>query len=93
MPVRVSDGSKAGLFTGYYEPEMKGSLNRHGVFQTAILSFPAEFASAQRSGQTLPTRAEIEDGIKSGVIDADRLAIVWLEDPVDAFCMCKGLDA
>ncbi|MES1991933.1 MAG: MltA domain-containing protein [Pseudomonadota bacterium] len=85
VPVRVSNGSEAGLFTGYYEPEMKGSLSRHGVFQTAILSFPAEFASAQRSGQILPTRAEIEDRIRSGSIDADRLAVVWLEDPVDAF--------
>ena len=85
VPVRVSDGSDAGLFTGYYEPEMRGSLTRHGVFQTPILSFPADFAEVRASGGTLPTRAEIEDGIKSGAIDADRLAIVWLEDPVDAF--------
>ncbi|MGV8998603.1 MAG: murein transglycosylase A [Parvibaculaceae bacterium] len=85
VPVRVSDGSEAGLFTGYYEPEMMGSMSRHGVFQTPILSFPAEFSRAQAAGQALPTRAQIEDGIKSGSIDADRLAVVWLEDPVDAF--------
>lgn len=84
-PVRFSADSEPGLFTGYYEPEMEGSLSRKGKFQTPILSLSAEFASALTAGQTLPTRAEIEDGIKSGAIDAERLAVVWLADPVDAF--------
>ncbi|MDO8290768.1 MAG: MltA domain-containing protein [Parvibaculum sp.] len=84
VPVRFS-ADEAGLFTGYYEPEMEGSLSRKGKFKTPILSFPADFSSAQASGRTLPTRAEIEDDIKSGEIDADRSAVVWLADPVDAF--------
>lgn len=65
-----------GLLTGYYEPELRGSATRTGLFCHALYEAPA----------TLPvdrpwfSRAEIEDG--------DLLAgheIVWLEDRLDAF--------
>lgn len=80
-PVRFATPSSApqskGLFTGYYEPEMKGALTRHGPYQTPILTPPPEF----KSGQILPARAQIEAGALSGKSSV----LVWLADPVDAF--------
>lgn len=85
VPVMIESGDGDGLFTGYYEPEMKGSLSRHGPYQTPILSFPSSFAADRAAGRAIPTRSEIEDMIANGSLDADRLALVWLTNPVDAF--------
>jgi membrane-bound lytic murein transglycosylase A len=84
-PVRLPAADGASLFTGYYEPEMKGSLYRHGPYQTPVLSYPPAFAAARQAGKPLPTRSDIEDRLDSGALDAGRLALVWLADPVDAF--------
>lgn len=84
-PVQTAPIDSKGLFTGYYEPEMKGSLTRGGPYQTPILSFPPAFAADRAAGRQMPTRGEIEDMIASGALDANRLALVWLADPVDAF--------
>lgn len=84
-PVQTVASDSKGLFTGYYEPEMKGSLKRGGPYQTPILSFPPAFAADRAAGRTMPTRGQIEDMIASGALDADHLAIAWLADPVDAF--------
>jgi membrane-bound lytic murein transglycosylase A len=89
-----------GLFTGYYEPELRGALRRGGPYQTPILKRPSDlvmvdlgrFRPAWRgeriAGRVVhgdlvpfPTRAEIE----RGTLDTARLAIVWVDDPVDAF--------
>ena len=64
---------------------MKGSLHRGDPYQTPILSFPPVFAAAKAAGERLPTRGQIEDMIADGRLDARRLAVVWLADPVDAF--------
>lgn len=85
VPVAIDAGQGDGLFTGYYEPEMTGSLTRHGPYQTPILSFPASFAADRAAGRTLPTRSEIEDMIDDGSLAVDHLALVWLSSPVDAF--------
>ncbi len=84
-PVQTAPSASKGLFTGYYEPEMKGALKRGGPYQTPILSFPSVFAADRAAGRQMPTRGEIQDMIASGALDADRLAIAWLADPVDAF--------
>lgn len=77
-PVRLSGGP--GLFTGYYEPEMKGSLTRHGVYQTPVLAPPPGFRMVEGGG-SFPNRAAIEDG----ALETDKLALLWLESPIDAF--------
>ncbi len=69
-------GTSDGLFTGYYEIEAKGSLTRHGPYETPIYRKPADLGSGAR-----PTRAEIEDGALAG----RGLELLWLDDPVDAF--------
>ena len=85
VPVRFgSETDTGGLFTGYFEPEMKGALTEHGPYRTPILALPPAFAAARADGEALPTRAEIEDMMGSGKIDK-RYALVWLADPVDAF--------
>lgn len=47
IPVSVSarDGSP-GLFTGYYEPEIRASATRHGRFATPIYGLPADLVGA-----------------------------------------------
>ena len=40
----VSGGD--GLFTGYYEPQIKGSHTKHGVYQTPVYGLPADLVRA-----------------------------------------------
>lgn len=37
-----SDGEPIGLFTGYYEPELRGSRERKGKFQTPLYARPSD---------------------------------------------------
>jgi membrane-bound lytic murein transglycosylase A len=39
------DGSREGLFTGYYEPLLRGSRTRHGAYQTPVYGVPADLVS------------------------------------------------
>ena len=100
-PVIISEsGDKQGLFTGYFEPILKGNRNRTGPFQTPLLARPADLVmvdlgrfrdslAGQRiagrvsGGRLEPfeSRAEIEDATEW----SDDLAMVWVEDPIDAF--------
>ena len=89
-----------GLFTGYYEPLLQGARARGGKYQTPLLKRPPDLVMVELGrfrpawqgeriagrvvGGTLvpyPSRAEIE----RGALDADRLALFWVDDPVDAF--------
>jgi membrane-bound lytic murein transglycosylase A len=65
-----------GLFTGYYEIELDGSLRRHGRYQTPLYHRPPDPAVATRY-----SRAEIE----KGALEGHGLAFLWLADPIDAF--------
>ena len=95
QPYALSDGTATtGRLTGYYEPEVAGSLIRTGPYQTPILSRPHDLlwptppqsglkAGRIAGGRLVPyyTRAEIE----RGVLDRQHLAIAWLKSPIDAF--------
>jgi len=89
-----------GLFTGYYEPLPHGARQRGGAYQTPLLKRPPDLvmvdlgrfrpawhgertAGRVVSGNLLPypSRAQIE----RGALDADRLALFWVDNPVDAF--------
>jgi membrane-bound lytic murein transglycosylase A len=39
-PVAVNQPTDAGLFTGYYEPELRASRRQHGPYQTPIYALP-----------------------------------------------------
>jgi membrane-bound lytic murein transglycosylase A len=89
-----------GLFTGYYEPLLHGAPQRGGAYQTPLMKRPPDLvmvdlgrfrpawhgeriAGRVVNGNLMPypSRAEIE----RGALDADRLALFWVDDPVDAF--------
>ena len=77
LPVLIEDGNPA-LFTGYYEPELRGSKTPNGVYRYPIYSKPPEVVP----GQLWRTREEIE---QLGLLRNRNLEIAWLDDPVDRF--------
>ena len=77
LPVAIEAGQDA-LFTGYYEPELEGSVRQTGPYQFPIHSLPDEVVSET----PWLTRKEIET---SGVLNGRGLEIAWLADPVDVF--------
>lgn len=78
VPHAVTVGDAAdGLFTGYFEPELRGSRSRGGPYQSPLYAPPPEM------GHPYLTRAEIDAGALAG----RGLELVWVDDPVDAFFM------
>jgi membrane-bound lytic murein transglycosylase A len=71
----VMDGAADGLFTGYFEPEYRGSATRSQRYRAPLYAPPPSGAEAG------PSRAEIEAGALAG----RGLEWLWLADPVDAF--------
>jgi membrane-bound lytic murein transglycosylase A len=76
VPLNGSE-SQEGLFTGYYECELNGSLTRTARFNVPIYRMPA------RNGHPLPSRAEIARGALAG----RGLELLWVDDPIEAFIM------
>lgn len=74
-PVLIDDGNDA-LFTGYFEPELRGSLNRGGPYQYPLYRLPDDISSPWL------TRREIAE---TGALDGQGLEIAWIDDPVDVF--------
>lgn len=74
-----NNGKPEGLFTGYYEPLLKGSLTKQGDYIHPVYAAPPELS------RQLPyyTRAQIDAGKLAG----RRLEIVWVDDPVMLFFM------
>ena len=76
-PVLIEDGKKA-LFTGYFEPELNGSLSPGGRYRYPLYRKPPE---AQGAVPWL-SRREIEAGV---AMQGRGLEIVWVDDPVEKF--------
>ena len=76
-PVLIKDGGEA-LFTGYYEPELRGSRQQGGDYQYPLHRLPDDVPR----NEAWLTRKEIET---SGVLAGQSLEIVWLSDPVEKF--------
>ncbi len=100
VPYWVAEGdSEEGLFTGYFEPELRGSTVRQGAFQTPLHGVPADLVGIdlglfreQLSGQRLAGR--VQEGrlvpfetraeiARNGLVQAEEL--LYVDDPVDAF--------
>lgn len=75
QPVLI--GRPPALFTGYYEPELQGSLVRTPRFAYPLYARPPEFDGRSR----WHSRAEIES---RGLLQGRGLELAWLEDPVEA---------
>jgi membrane-bound lytic murein transglycosylase A len=101
VPFRLANNDDpTGLFTGYYEAELKGSRKREGPYATPLLKRPADLVMVEL-GQFRPAwRGEriagrVENGqlkpyasraeIERGALAARRLELLWVDDPVDAF--------
>ncbi|NEX48106.1 murein transglycosylase A [Pseudotabrizicola algicola] len=70
-------GSPPALFTGYYEPELNGSLVRTPRFTYPLYRKPPELTE----GQIYHAR----DAIEAGVLRGRGLELVWLDDPVEVY--------
>jgi membrane-bound lytic murein transglycosylase A len=75
-----NDGSAAGLFTGYYEPEVRGSRVRDAAHREPLYRRPPNLVSGPGARPYL-SRAEIDRGLLAN----RRLELVWLTDPIDNF--------
>ena len=76
-PVLIKDGEPA-LFTGYFEPEMQGSLTRTERFRHPVYAMPSE----AREAKIWKSRREI---VETGVMEGRNLEIAWVDDPVELF--------
>jgi membrane-bound lytic murein transglycosylase A len=100
-PAAVTNhGNPLGLFTGYYEPLLRGSRKRSGRYTVPLYARPPElvmidlgkFRESLR-GQRIAGR--VEDGalvpypdreaIEKGALAGRGLELIWVDDPVDAF--------
>ncbi len=94
------NGKTRGLFTGYYEAELRGSKFRGGPFQTPIYARPADLVTAdlgafnnEWKGRNISGRVEggrlkpypDRDRIEAGALKGRGLEILWVDDPIDAF--------
>ena len=71
-PVLITDGEPA-LFTGYYEPELRGARVADATYRYPVHALPADLPKGL-------TRRAIDEG----ALSHDHV-LVWLADPVDAF--------
>jgi membrane-bound lytic murein transglycosylase A len=100
VPFLIFEGeNQQGLFTGYFEPELRGSLTRQGAYQTPLYGLPSDLVSVDLglfrenlSGQRVAGR--ISQGrlvpydtraeiTRNGLDQAEEL--LFIDDPVDAF--------
>ncbi len=99
-PHAVAPPGGDGFFTGYYEPEVAGSLTRTGDFAVPLHARPDDLVEfdpadpppgidpalrfARRTDAGLAEYAD-RAAIMAGALAGRGLELVWLADPVDAF--------
>lgn len=89
----TNNGKAEGLFTGYFEPELRGSRVRTDRYNVPLLGKPRDLVVRDGPGgesqvgrmiggrfEPYPTRAEIENGALGPVA----VPVAWVADPVDA---------
>jgi membrane-bound lytic murein transglycosylase A len=94
----TGDGHGEVLFTGYYLPELRGSLSREGPYQVPLHRAPDDLVVARTrdwpslsddlvgrvvEGRFVPYPTRAE--IRSGALDGKRAELLWVDSPVDAF--------
>jgi len=100
-PYRCANNETAeGLFTGYYEPELKGARLRGAGFETPLMKRPPDLVAVELGDFRADWRGEriagrVVDGrlkpyetraqIESGALDRLNLGFLWVDDPVAAF--------
>ena len=100
-PYQATDGGRPdGLFTGYYEAELRGSWTRYGPYQTPIYARPPELVTvdlgrfqADLKGKRIAGRIEAgalvpfpsRAAIDKGALAGRGLELLWADDPIDVF--------
>jgi membrane-bound lytic murein transglycosylase A len=101
LPYSAADNDKPeGLFTGYYEAELRGSSRPAGRYSVPLYRKPddlvmvdlGEFRDAMKgeriAGRVIDGRLrpyEDRAKIEAGALKGRDLEMVWVDDPVDAF--------
>ncbi|MEQ9190211.1 MAG: MltA domain-containing protein [Alphaproteobacteria bacterium] len=95
-------GAADGLFTGYFEPELRGARTRGGAYQWPLYGRPPELVSVDLGlfrpalkGERIAGRVEggrlvpfaSRAEVRRGALAGRGLEIVWVDDPVDAFML------
>ncbi|MGC8722447.1 MAG: murein transglycosylase A [Acidobacteriota bacterium] len=96
-----SDGKGGVLFTGYYEPELEGSLTPDARFRYPLYRRPTDLLTIDlsqfplaMSDRTIVGRLDGERVVPyfsrrdidgKGVLDGKGLELLWLDDPVSIF--------
>jgi membrane-bound lytic murein transglycosylase A len=96
----VTPNGKDGLFTGYYEPGLRGSLTKQGAYQYPLYQRPPELVMAEL-GDFRPTlqgqriAGSVMNGalkpyadraaIDNGALNGRNLELLWVDNPYDAF--------
>ncbi|XDA98230.1 MltA domain-containing protein [Sulfitobacter sp. LCG007] len=76
-PVLIEDGADP-LFTGYFEPELRGSRVESPRYRYPVFAMPPE----ARDATLWYSRRELLDG---GLLAGRGLEIAWVDDPVELF--------
>lgn len=100
-PVAVlGDGKAEGLFTGYYEPVVRGNVARGGAYTVPLYRQPPDLVQVDLGefrdslkGQRIAGRVrdgrlkpyEDRGAIDAGALAGKNLELVWLDDASDAF--------
>ncbi len=96
----TSDGSPDGLFTGYYEIELRGARARGGPYRVPIYAQPKDLITVELGrfdsrlqGRRLTGRVagdrlvpyDTRAQIEKGALDGRAPVLLWVDDPVKAF--------
>ncbi len=94
-PVEVRAGSS--MFTGYFEPELRGSRKRSKAYPVPLYRKPKDLVRLSKSDARktgMPFGRKTSSGIKpyftrkqieQGALKGKRLELLYLDDPADAF--------
>jgi membrane-bound lytic murein transglycosylase A len=94
----LGDGAGQVLFTGYYLPELRGSLERGGPYQVPLHRAPDDLVEVRakdfpqlsddlvgrvKDGRLVPYPTRAE--IRGGALDGKGAELLWVDSVVDAF--------
>lgn len=82
--VTSTDTDAPGLFTGYYEADIRAARTRHGPYQVPVHGVPDDLVTVEGQGRSsdgtpYPDRAAIE----AGALDGKAPVLFWADDAVD----------
>lgn len=95
-----NNGASDGLFTGYYEPLLRGARQESARYRTPLLKRPPDLVMVDLGrfrpawhGERIAGRVVSGNlvpypsraEIERGALNAKQLALFWVDDPVDAF--------